>query len=92
MALNMYFPHRCGRNYWDVWDWPQSVFGQHFGLDLKDLEEWMEGSSRGHKSKELVQRSGESLVGNTSDQFSVRLDCSHFTPEEIEVKTVSNSV
>ncbi|CAG2120084.1 unnamed protein product [Medioppia subpectinata] len=78
MALNPFYPHRCGRNYWDVWEWPQSIFGQHFGQDFG-----------GHQ---LARQSGESQVSNTSDQFSVRLDCSHFKPEEIEVKTVGNSV
>ncbi|CAG2117611.1 unnamed protein product [Medioppia subpectinata] len=93
MALNPFFPHRCGRNYWDVWDWPQSIFGQHFGQDLLDFDDWpLSRRVGGSRGQQLARQSGESQVSNTSDQFSVRLDCSHFKPEEIEVKTIGNSV
>ena len=87
MALNLFFPHRCGRNYWDVWDWPQSLFGQHFGLDLDDFNEIMPS-----RRLELAQRSGASQVANTDNNFSVKLDCSHFKPEELEVKTIGNNI
>jgi len=40
----------------------------------------------------LAQRSGASEVANTADKFAVKLDCSHFKPEEIEVKTIGNNV
>jgi crystallin alpha B len=40
----------------------------------------------------LAQRSGVSEVKNDENKFSVRLDCSHFKPEEITVKTVDNNV
>ena len=39
MALLNYFPHRCGRNYWDVWDWPQFITKRHFGIDFDDFDD-----------------------------------------------------
>ena len=87
MALNLFYPHRCGRNYWDVWDWPQSLLGQHFGIDLDDFDDRLTS-----RRLQLAQRSGASQVDNTSDKFAVKLDCSHFKPEEIQVKTVDNNV
>ena len=87
MALNLFYPHRSGRNYWDVWDWPTSLFGQHFGLDLDDFDDRLTS-----RRLDLAQRSGASEVVNTKDKFAVKLDVSHFKPEEIEVKTVDNNV
>jgi crystallin alpha B len=88
MALSNFYPHRCGNRYWDVWDWPQSVFGQHFGIDLDEFDDWM-----GSKRQQLAaQRSGASEVKNDENKFSVKLDCSHFKPEEITVKTVGNNL
>ena len=87
MALQPYYPHLCGRNYWDVWDWPQSLFGQHFGLDLDAFDDTLS-----LRRQQMAQRSGASEVTNTSDRFSVRLDCSQFKPKEITVKTVGNNL
>ena len=83
MALSNYFPHRCGRNYWDVWDWPQSIFNQHFGADLAELDRMLTIPR---------QSSGVSEVKNNANKFEVKLDCSHFKPEEITVKTVDNNL
>ena len=38
------------------------------------------------------QRRGASEVANDPNKFEVKLDCTHFKPEEIDVKTVDNSV
>ncbi|CAG2174517.1 unnamed protein product, partial [Oppiella nova] len=27
MALDLFSPHRSGRNYWDVWRWPENLSG-----------------------------------------------------------------
>ncbi|CAG2120465.1 unnamed protein product [Medioppia subpectinata] len=91
MSLSPFFPHRCGRNYWDVWEWPQSIFGQHFALDWNEVDNWIQ-SRVDRRMGRLTGRSGQSQVSNTSDQFFVRLDCSHFKPEEIEVRTHDNWV
>jgi len=85
MALNPFYPHRCGRNYWDVWDWPQRVHNQHFGLDLKELESIAFG-------RQLTPRIGASDVVNDDNKFEVKLDVNHFKPEEIVVKTVDNYI
>jgi crystallin alpha B len=92
MALSNFFPHRCGRNYWDVWDWPQSIFGQHFGLDLDDSDLLMPSMLLTTPRRQLSQRSGASEVKNDGNKFVVKLDCSHFKPEEITVKTVDNNI
>jgi len=84
MALNPFYPHRCGRNYWDVWDWPQTVHNQHFGLDLKELDDAF--------GRQLAPRSGSSDVVNDDNKFEVKLDVNHFKPEDIVVKTVDNYI
>ncbi len=86
MAVSNFYPHRSGNRYWDVWDWPQSIFGQHFGTDLNEIDNWV-GPRR-----ELAVQTGASQVTNNENKFEVRLDCSHFKPEEITVKTVDNNV
>jgi crystallin alpha B len=86
MALSNFYPHRCGNRYWDVWDWPQRIFGQHFGTDLDEFDDWF-GPRR-----QLVGQTGASEVKNDENKFEVKLDCSHFKPEEISVKTVGNNV
>jgi crystallin alpha B len=86
MALSNFYPHRCGNHYWDVWDWPQSIFGQHFGTDLNEFDNWL--GPRG----QLVAKTGASQVNNDSNKFEIKLDCSHFKPEEITVKTIGNNV
>ncbi len=89
MALSTFYPHRCGNRYWDVWDWPQNVFGQNFGTDLNEIEDVWLGSSR---QQLVAQRSGVSEVKNDESKFSVKLDCSHFKPEDITVRTVGHSL
>jgi HSP20 family molecular chaperone IbpA len=84
MALINFFPHRCGTKYWDVWDWPQILFNQDFGLDFDD--------TYGSRRQQLTQRSGTSEVTNDENKFVVKLDCKHFKPEEITVKTIGNNV
>ncbi len=92
MALSNFFPHRCGRNYWDSWDWPQTLVGQHFGLDLNDGDFLMPSTLLTIPRRQLSQKSGTSEVGNDANKFAVKLDCSHFKPEEITVKTVDNFI
>ena len=93
MSLTNFYPHRCGRHFWDVFDWPQNVFNQHFGLDLEDdIFRPSVMLSIPQRRQELAKRSGASEVINTENKFEVKLDCSHFTPEEISVKTVDNNI
>ena len=87
MALNPFYPHRCGRNYWDVWDWPQRVHNQHFGLDLKEVKKLDAEFLR-----QSTQRWGTSEVVNDDNKFEVKLDVNHFKPEDIVVKTVDNYI
>ncbi|XP_054166774.1 heat shock protein beta-1-like [Oppia nitens] len=85
MALNLFLPYRSSvfRRNQHLFDWPQSLFD----LDLNELDDhWNRSMSQ------LNQISGSSQVANTGDKFSVKLDVSHFKPEEIEVKTIGNSI
>ncbi len=80
MDLLDFYPRR--RNYFDVWQWPQSLIG----LDLDPSFDLL------IPRRQLSQRSGTSEVGNDANKFVVKLDCSHFKPEEITVKTVDNNI
>jgi len=72
-----FYPQMLGQNYWDVFDWPQRLVHQNFGLDL---------------TQDISQRSGVSEVINDKNKFEIRLDCNHFKPEELVVKTIGDSV
>ena len=94
MALALFYPHVCGRNFWN---WPERIFNQHFDLDLSKQEDLFNPPWFGNLSlmpKEfhhmLAQRSGASEVKNDANKFEVKLDVSHFDPKEIMVKTVDN--
>ena len=87
MDLDLFFPRR--RNYYDDWESPvnRSVLGWADPFDnllLPTLALAVPQKS--------VQRRGASEVGNDPNKFEVKLDCSHFKPEEIDVKTVDNNV
>ena len=64
MSLLNWYPHRTGRNYWDVWDWPQTIFNQNFGLDFDDSD-WL---LRPFGDQRSVQRSGASHVVSDDKQ------------------------
>jgi crystallin alpha B len=85
MDLIDFHPRR--RNYFDVWQLPQSVFGP----DLDDLLVPSLSLSV-PRGRQLSQRSGVREVTNDGNKFVVKLDCSHFKPEEITVKTVDNNI
>jgi len=80
MSLIRVYPHLLGQNYWDVFDWPQRLVHQNFGLDLPQLRQ------------EVSQKMGFSEVINDKNKFEIRLDCNHFKPEELVVKTIGDSV
>ena len=87
MSLLNWFPQRTRRNYWDVWDWPQTLLNQNLGLDFDDdLFLIPFGDQRSG------QTNGPSKVMSDENKFAVKLDCSHFKPEEIEVKTIDNNI
>ncbi|CAG2168307.1 unnamed protein product [Oppiella nova] len=79
MALDLFFPHQSGPNYWDSRQWLETLFGQHFGLDVAA------GGLRNGAD-------GVSQVVNAGDRFAVRLDCRHFAPKEITVKVVDHQL
>jgi len=84
MSLNLLYPRK--RNYWDVW--PQD-------MDWNDpIEEFLLPSMALNipRNQRVIQRRIPSDVKNDSNKFEVKLDCSHFKPEEIEVKTIDNNI
>jgi crystallin alpha B len=84
MDLLQFLPRR--RNYWDVWDWPQTTYFD----DLNDL--LVPSLALSIPQKQLSARSGTSEIRNDGNKFEVKVDCSHFKPEEITVKTVDNNI
>ena len=85
MALITFFPHRSGRNYWDVWNFPQRLVHQNFGLDLREFDDFFDRQIQSANS-------GLSEVTNDKSRFEVKLDCRHFKPEELVVKTKGNCI
>ncbi|KAL1430208.1 hypothetical protein MTO96_015274 [Rhipicephalus appendiculatus] len=89
-----------GRDYrWDTWDsWDNSrLFDQHFGTPLLDDDLWALRPARvGVRAPFRRQLSrgggGVSELRNEPDSFQVMLDVSHFSPEEITVKTVDRCI
>ena len=88
MDLDLFMPRRR-RNYWDAWDWPQ-LSSSLVSDPWDDL--LFPSMVLATPSQRMTQRKGVSEVANDPNKFQVKLDCSHFKPEEIEVKTVDNNV
>jgi crystallin alpha B len=90
----------------DWWDWPtpERLFDQHFGGAIIEpfsggmmwepqfagIPYWMRPRNVSHLPPPYER--GVSEVKNTPENFGIRLDVSHFKPEEIEVKTVGDQV
>ena len=93
MALSL-FPF--GRSWWDVFDYPTSIWDQHFGTGLLDSDLLPPTMYHGYllrpRTLASLQSSGQSEVKNDKDKFQVMLNVSHFKPNEVEVKVVDNSV
>nr|UQK61705.1 small heat shock protein [Eisenia fetida] len=89
---------------WDLWSnpWnfdvalPSRLLDQHFGLGLLEEDLFPPQVWRGvvvrPRRQPAQQASGMSEVQNTDKDFHVNLDVSHFSPEEISIKTVDNRV
>ena len=87
MDLDLFFPRRP--NYWEPLVWPQSRSLMGWSDPLEDLLLPSLALAIPQKS---VQRRGASEVANDPNKFQVKMDCSHFKPEEIEVKTLDNNI
>ncbi|RWS08523.1 protein lethal(2)essential for life-like protein [Dinothrombium tinctorium] len=89
---------RPNSNYWDLFDVPQRLFDQHFGLGINDdhfkslmlLPQFQRHLLQ--QMKKMDPKSGVSEVKNDKNEFRVQLDVSHFTPEELSVKMLDNNV
>ncbi|CAL1297284.1 unnamed protein product [Larinioides sclopetarius] len=84
------------RNWWDAWDYPSRICDQHFGMGLLDNDllppTMYSGFLLRPRTQSNIDSSGLSEVKNEPDNFKVMLNVSHFKPNEIDVKTVDNSI
>ncbi|GFT67818.1 protein lethal(2)essential for life [Nephila pilipes] len=84
------------RGWWDTWDFPFRIMDQHFGMGLMDDDLLPPAICRGFllrpRTQFNIDNSGQSEVKNDPDKFKVMLNVSHFKPNEIDVKTIDNSI
>ncbi len=90
MALSHFLPRRSRNSYWDAW--PQRLLNERFVRDINDWNDVFETSIISSNRKPSVERSSSSDVFDEKNKFKVKLDVSHFKPEEINVKIVDNFV
>ena len=100
-------PYSMGREYWDYWDYPSTLYQQKFG-SLLDSDRSKDGffksslfadspfrkefMSRHSNLRQEMMSTGTSTVKNDPNQFQVLLDVSQFDASEVEVKTVDYEV
>ncbi|GFQ74506.1 protein lethal(2)essential for life [Trichonephila clavata] len=84
------------RGWWDAWDYPSRILDQHFGMGLLDDDllspTLYSGFLLRPRTQLNIDNSGQSEVENDPDKFKVMLNVNHFKPNEIDVKTVDNSI
>jgi len=91
-----YLPRLLGNDYWDMFDYPSSIFDQDFGLGALDYGGGYGGRggyggnqlmpfNYGNQNYPLQGRQGFSNVQNDQNKFAVNLDCKQFKPEEVNV-------
>ncbi|XP_015908170.1 protein lethal(2)essential for life [Parasteatoda tepidariorum] len=95
MAYSL-LPLLSRRSWWDSFDYPATLLDQNFGMGLMDSDLLPPRLYRGYLLRPRTQlnldSSGQSEVKNDKDNFEVKLNVSHFKPDEISVKTVDNTV
>ncbi|GFR32204.1 protein lethal(2)essential for life [Trichonephila clavata] len=84
------------RAWWNSWDYPSRIVDQHFGMGLLDSDLQSPSLCSGFllRPRTLlnIDHSGQSEVKNDPNKFKVMLNVSHFKPNEIDVKTVDNTI
>lgn len=101
-------PHTMGREYWDYWNYPSTLYQQKFGnvLDSDRSKDGFFTSSLFAESpfrREFMSRhssnlrkemmsTGSSTVKNDPNQFQILLDVSQFQAGEVDVKTIDHEV
>lgn len=91
---------RPTQDWWNMIDFPNQIFDQHFGLGMNH-DEFLPLTFGSHYmrprrhfprsvSKTGPESTGTSQVTNDSNEFKVQLDVSHFAPEELTVKAMNN--
>lgn len=93
-------------HYWreprDIWDesrirFPSRIFDQRFGLGLSEQDilpqtSFYDGLYVRPRRQFSRQQSGLSEIKSEGDKFQVMLDVNQFSPDELTVKTVDNTI
>lgn len=89
-------PALFGRRFWDIYDYPSSIWDQHFGTGLFESDLLPPSIYRGclvrPRTLSSMRASGQSEVKNDKNEFQVMLNVDHFKPEEVQVKIVDDYV
>ncbi|XP_036354796.1 alpha-crystallin A chain isoform X2 [Octopus sinensis] len=86
--------------FYNMWNNPWSdfppfnrLFNQHFGVvPIDDLFGFGRNSWSLRRSNNQSEQNGFSEVSNDEKEFKVRLDVSHFNPDEITLKVIDNRI
>ena len=96
-----------GREYWDFWQYPPTLYRQKFGdvLDLNRNKDAFSASSlfadsplrrdflsRHSNIRQEMASTGTCTVKNDANQFQILLDVSQFSDQDVQVKTVGSEV
>jgi len=98
MAHRSLVPTIFGRDYMDPFDLVDPFGRSALALDpFRQLDDPFLDLRRAMRSfdsqlRRLQSESGQAQIQSDKDSFQVKLDVSHFRPEEIEVKLVGNDV
>ncbi|XP_058790187.1 protein lethal(2)essential for life-like [Phymastichus coffea] len=86
------------RDWWDDFERPSRLLDQHFGMGMTRDDLFNTAISPSFRSyyrpwrNMLEQSGGLSKITNDKDKFQVNIDVQQFSPNEITVKTVDNSI
>jgi HSP20 family molecular chaperone IbpA len=93
LSQSQFFTQRSQRNYSDVWHWPERPLSQRLGNDFNEWNDAFDTSLiSSNRRSQLGRRSSAPEVTDEKNKFIVKLDVSHFKPEEISVKIVDNFI
>ncbi|XP_055951431.1 alpha-crystallin A chain-like [Argiope bruennichi] len=80
-------------NWWDIFDYPERIMDQLFGVNLFEDDLLPVGGQNGRCRRQInIADSGKSEVKNDKDKFQIDLNVSQFKPEELEVKIADKYV
>jgi len=89
-SARSFLPHILGNDYWDIFDYPSSIFDQDFGTPSLGFDYDPLGFDP-NLNTDLMPFTGQTggqVIGNVHDDqnnFQVKLNCKQFKPEEVNV-------